>query len=117
MILIYVFAAQAVVGAIVLVVLKKVLDNMLVDLALRQLDFFQRSTEKIPASSLTICFYKTLRPQDAQRLQKILQTSFGPGVPTLQQDRRLLGGIFFKIGDKELDCSLRNRLKQALGRK
>ena len=102
---------QIAVAAIVIFFLKKKLDNILIDLAIRQLELY-RGEKAIKVA--TVVTHKNLNPQYQEHLRRIVAKQLGESaVLSYQTDKSLLGGIIIKLGDQIMDYSLRDRLRQA----
>lgn len=107
--------AQVVVGAIVVVCLKKALDHQLLDLAYRQIDCWKPQDPARPVNQIILTTHKKLGLKDRQRFQRITLKRLGESVGltfTVQKD--LMGGAVLRIDDRVVDYSLKDRLRQAL---
>ena len=113
MFLIFVFLAQLVVCAIVVFILKKILDNILIDSAIRQLELCNQG-KKSSIDALTVISYQNLNTKNQERITRAALKQFGETAkPAFTIDRSLLGGMVIKVGSRIIDCSLKDRLRQA----
>jgi F0F1-type ATP synthase delta subunit len=108
------FFAQVVVGAIVVVCLKKVLDGQLLEFAYRQIDYWKPQDQRSPISEITLVTHKRLNVTQQERFRRITLKRLGAAV-TVQflVDRKIMGGAILRIGEKLFDYSLKDRLRQA----
>ena len=113
MVLVLFILAQLVVAAGIVFVLKKVLDNMLAELALRQFELVGREKKSLDAP-LVVITHKGLNAKQEQRIVQVALKQFGAAAkPSFQVDRSLLGGMVIKVGSYLIDCSLKDRLRRA----
>ena len=116
MILLIIFLAQVVIISIIVVVLKKKLDRNLTELAIRQLGFLKM--EKGSVNPAIILSHQKLADTYKNQITQLLK---GPADSSaqidFQVDAGILGGIVMKIGARQLDYSLKNRLQEAFGKK
>lgn len=111
-----VFLAQAVVCFIVVVCLKKILDNQLLDLAFRQIDYWklQESSPSVTRHVL-LTTHRKIKPKIQEKFRNMTAKRLGPGATiAFSVDKRLMGGAVITIDSKVYDFSLRDRLKQAV---
>lgn len=108
-----VFMVQAVIIAVIIVVLRAKLEGQLMDSALRHLATQPPSESK----RITVVTSRTLPPPDAGRFQRAAVQGMGSAVQVVfTVDPLLQGGAVIRIGEKVLDHSLRDRLRRAFGR-
>ena len=105
------FLVQAVLIVIVVFVLRNVLEARLVDNTLKE--FERYFSEDDPASEIAVVAYRELRSADKERLQKLAQKKFGPGIRIVYStDKALMGGALIKTGKIRIGHSLLDRLKE-----
>lgn len=109
----YVLLGQIVVASIVVLVLKKTLDNILIDSAIRQLELLSQE-KKTGVQAVTVVTHKDLKVAYQERLKRATLKQLGAAAAlSFQIDKSLLGGMVIKVGAHTIDCSLRDRLRQA----
>lgn len=109
-----IFLAQAVVGFIVLVCLKNILDNQLLDLAYRQIDYW-KAEPGTTVNQVVLITHRRLKNKNQQRFQRIVSKRLGSEMKLVfQVDRGLWGGAVLRIDSKIFDHSLKDRLRQAV---
>jgi len=108
----YILLGQIVVAAIVVVVLKKTLDNILIDSAIRQFELLSEE-KKAGVASVTVITHKDLKFAYQERLKRATLKQLGAAALSFQVDKSLLGGMVIKAAAHTIDCSLRDRLQQA----
>ena len=114
--LIIVFLAQAVIISIIVVVLKKKLDKNLIELAVRQLGSLKM--EKGTTSPAVIITHRKLADKYKNQITQLVNEQAGSSERIdFQIDKGILGGIVLKIGTRQLDYSLKDRLQEAFGKK
>lgn len=105
--------AQLVVIAIIVFILKQVLDNMLIDLSVSLFEVW-RPEQKF-SEPVYIISHRRLKDKYRSRLDKAAgRHSIETTRLQYQIDKKILGGIIIKAGHKLIDCSLKDRLRQAL---
>jgi len=115
MLIVYVFIGQAVGVCVVLFFLQRALNRMLVDSAIRQFDFW-RAENNTTGQRLQFISHQKIAPEFMPRIQRGAVKFLAAGAaPEFILDRKLLGGMIVKAGDKIFDCSLRDRLNQVFG--
>ena len=106
---------QAIVISLIIWVLKKILDRSLIDLAVRQFKLRQRQGQKSVCKNIRIISHKGLSSRNRSMITCVVQQALGADVsPGFEVDKALWGGLKILVGDEEIDCSLRDRLRQAL---
>lgn len=112
------FLAQIVIGLIVVICLKKVLDHQLLDMAYRQIDYAKPQDNPSLVIQVTVISHKTLSFKNHERFRRISVKRLGSAVKLdFVVDKKILGGAIVKIGEKVFDYSLKDRLRQALSYK
>lgn len=107
------FLAQAVAITIIVAVLKKILDQNLVDLAIRQ---FERFSTQPPAVSpaVIVTTHKKLSSRHESRIRKAAARIFGQTATVEWRiDKAMWGGMTIRTGDSVIQYSLRERVHQA----
>jgi F0F1-type ATP synthase delta subunit len=113
MFFVYVLIGQLIIAAIVVFVLKKKLDQILIDLAVRQAEVTE-SQRKAGAQVVTVVTHKSLIAKDQDPISRRLVKSFRtPVTVSFLSDPSIMGGVIIKFGNEVIDCSLRERLRQA----
>ena len=112
--LIVAFCAQVVVISIIVFVLKKTLDQNLMDGAIRHIEYWALEEKTKKVSRLVVQTHKPLDDKYHQRIVKAANKNFGSSVvPDFRIDTKMMGGMIIWVDDKEIEYSLRDRLKQA----
>lgn len=113
MILVWFVIVQLVIAAIVVFVLRGNLNNLLVEMAMKQFELRIRD-KSAPIPAVTVISHKGLHEEIRGTIIKETSKNCGETVkPVFQVDKSLLGGIIMKIGSNIIDCSLRDRLHRA----
>ena len=115
------FLSQVVAIGIAVFFLKKQLDRNLLDSAVRQieagvfiLDGPENNNPKPPPPIFIVITHAKLSATNRERVLKaITKTTPGGVVPDFQVDKNLLGGAVVKTATKVVDCSLKDKLRQA----
>lgn len=113
---------QVVAITIIVIVLKKVLDRNLINLAIEQLEAGRlnpseaQSKSAEPAKFLfTVITHKKIKDVDRERILKAVTKNIsGSIVPNFQVDKNIRGGMIIKAGENISDCSLSDRLRRAV---
>lgn len=115
LLLILVVQAAAVIG--VMFVLKGVLNNMLVDLAVRHLEFYRPADEPKKIEKVQFVSHKPLKKILMDRARHAVQKNFSSAV-TLEfsVEKNIWGGAVVRLGEQVLDFSLRDRMIRAFQR-
>jgi F0F1-type ATP synthase delta subunit len=112
--LLLVLAAQIIVGLAVALVLKKVLDAMLIDLAMKHLQMLRREESSRHIGQAVVTSFKPLKAAAAARMRRAVAAALTPAAAVeFCVDRKLWGGVVIRAGEHVLDFSLRDRLKKA----
>lgn len=110
----FVVVGQLVVAVIVVVILRLVLNNMLVELAVKHLEVWRTSKVK-DIDHILVLTHKPLKKSYVDRIIRAAEKNFYAGVAIdFRIKKSLLGGAVVQVGDQVLDCSLRGRLRQAI---
>jgi len=109
------FLAQLIIIAIIIYILKKILDRMLIDLAVTHFEYYHPGRQS--TDPVLIISHRPLSGKDKARLDKAARKiSVDPARLTYQVNKKKFGGMVIKTSDKMIDFSLRDRLRQALPR-
>ena len=113
MFFIWFIIAQLVIAVIVVWALKGNLDNLLIDMAMKQFDLRIRDKSS-PIIAVTVTSHKKLNAEIQAKIIKETSRNLGETVkPVFQIDKNLMGGMIIKTGSNVIDCSLRDRLHRA----
>ncbi len=109
-----VFILQVIFAIIIVVILKKALDKMLIESAIKKLKVLRwEGTEKIPAK-VTVISHHPLKEGDIQNIQKALYRKFHKTIPVLKEiQKSIKGGVIIRINGLNIDHSLASRLKES----
>ena len=111
---IFILIGQAVAIFFVVFVLKVVLNNMLIDLAVRHIEVWKFSEAK-GIDRILILSHKPLKKTYVDRIKCSTQKTFSPNVfVDFQIQKSIWGGAVIRVGDQEIDCSLKDRFQQAI---
>ncbi len=117
-ILLIVVLAQIVVIVIIVIILKTLLDRKLIELAIRHLAFGKIEKESAVIKHLRVVSFPSLNQTHQEQIAQAIKKQFGSADNVnFSVDSRIMGGIIIKVNEKIIDCSLRNRLQEAFGRK
>ncbi|MDP2654062.1 MAG: F0F1 ATP synthase subunit delta [Candidatus Omnitrophota bacterium] len=109
-----VLLAQLVAISVVVFVLKKVLDNILIETALKQLEWSRRGEQGPLTDAVTLTTHKNLRASSRARIVQYLKKHLKiTADPVFQVDPKIWGGMIIQCGFRHIDFSLRDRLRQA----
>lgn len=117
--LIKIFLLQLAIAAVIVFILKKILDNMLIDLASRHFDLWmhRQQTQDHPAEKISFISHKPLKPKNKEKFLKIMTKYSKQKIqPVFERDKSILGGVIIKGSNDILDFSLKTRLEEALRR-
>ena len=104
---------QLVVAAIVIFVLKKILDHQLVELALKKFGNCQLNAEDQKLNGIIVLATSVLKPAIQTRLNQIVEKKFKrPMQLFVKEDKTLRGGIVIKLNSVVIDYSLTGRLRE-----
>jgi len=106
------FLAQVVVISIIVMILKRILDQMLIDLAINLFEYW--SPGKHPTGPVQIITHKRLSGRNVDGLRKALgKHSLTPDQAQYVIDKKILGGMIIRADNRIFDCSLKDRLRRA----
>ncbi|MCK5581924.1 MAG: F0F1 ATP synthase subunit delta [Candidatus Omnitrophica bacterium] len=129
--LLKIFAAQVVLIALIVFGLKKLLDKILIDVAIDDIKYWQ-SKEKLAAKialdeyeptvstpdEIIIVSHKPLKPRVQHLIRKEAIKQFGEEITfDFRINKVILGGVIIQAGSVILDHSLKERLSRAFARK
>lgn len=113
-ILFQVLAAQLFMIAVIVFVLKKTLDKKLIDAAVVRLEGLDHLPD---VRQIRVRSHRTVKPVYRERIARAVLKNFNAGAEAgFEVDRSLMGGMIITVGEESIDCSLRDRLRQAFGR-
>lgn len=106
--------AQGILAVIIVIVLKNILDNNLIESAIRRLEWWLRTEHSSSVNQVTVISHKKLHPKNEERIVKAAGEYFkDSGKPVFQIDRKIMGGVVIKVGENIFDYSLKDRLRLA----
>lgn len=109
---------QVVAISIIVFVLIKLLNAMLTESGIRNLEFGIQSKQITADDQIVMISHKELKSKYKDEIQRITHKYLGHEVKVgYERDRSILGGVILKVGEKRFDCSIKDRLDQALSRK
>ncbi len=115
--LIQVLVAQGVVIALIVFVLKKILDRQLIESAVKKLETMDFSRLGAEATELTVTTHKALNPKTRNQISAVLNRKAEKFQKTIRLvekvDPTLKGGILLILKDVAVDHSLASRLKES----
>lgn len=112
--LLKVLLLQGVAFALIIFILKKILDRNLMRMAMGDLEFLD--TQGIPPSTkeISVTSHQNLKEKTKQQITHIIQRKFPQGVKVVfNTDGNLRGGMVIKVDRTCIDCSLLERLRGA----
>jgi F0F1-type ATP synthase delta subunit len=112
-----VFVLQLIVIFILVVILKKTLNHLLIDSAIRELEFGEAEKTLPPGTGVAVISHKALKLKYKERIVKATQKRFGQSTQVaFKVDKHLWGGAIIAFGKRSIDCSLRDRMNRAFQR-
>ncbi len=112
-VLLKIILVQIGIAIIIVFVLKKMLDNILVESALKRLDVLRLGEGADSPDEVTVITHKTIKTVNLRAIQRLVRRKWGPSVGIKECiDKRLKGGIVIKAESFCIDCSLMGRLKE-----
>ncbi|MCB9772019.1 MAG: F0F1 ATP synthase subunit delta [Candidatus Omnitrophica bacterium] len=113
---------QVVAITIIVIVLKKILDRNLINLAIEQLEAGRLNPTEAQIKNLgaakfpfIVTTHKKIKDIDRERILKAITKNISGGVtPDFQIDNKIRGGMIIKAGENISDCSLSDRLRRAV---
>lgn len=109
--------SQVVAISIIVMILKRILDGNLINLAIQLLESWPLNLKKsFDASSgkLVVTTHKKIEEAHRQRILKALTKNMaGKAEVDFQVDAKILGGMIIRFGDDTADYSLIDRLRRA----
>lgn len=109
-----IFAAQIVVIAIIVAILKKILDRQLVEMAIHKLEVLDGGRIPSDLSEVIVITPGPLAEKSYQRIFNAILKKTNKKISVVSTvDRTLKGGIIIKVKDITFDHSLVGRLKEA----
>jgi F0F1-type ATP synthase delta subunit len=110
----FILISQVVAVVCVAFILKIVLNNMLIDLAARHIEVWKCSEAK-GIGRILIVIHRPLKKVYADRIKKAVERNFPVNTSLdFQIQRSIWGGAIVRVGDQMIDCSLKDRVLQAL---
>ncbi len=107
--------AQCILAVIIIVVLKNILDNKLIESAIRRIETWPQTEPARSAGEMVVISHKNLTPANKERILKAARERFSQQMnPVFKIDKGIMGGIVIKIGEHALEYSLKDRLHLAL---
>lgn len=114
------FVSQAMAIGIIVVILKKILDRNLIDLAIQQLEAGrltpQRQQKKdfdYSNSKIVVVTHRKIRSGDSQRVLKAVTKNMPGVIVDFEVEPKVIGGMIIKVDDNAADYSLIDRLRRA----
>ncbi len=105
---------QIVVITIIVFILKKILEQQLIDMVIRQYEFGQFEQLKPSIHQVEVISYKPLNQNNKKRIIDATVKHFGGSMKLIFEiDKRILGGMVIQVASKVFNGSLRDRLRQA----
>ena len=117
--LIKIFALQFVCAAIIVYILKQILDTMLIDLASRHFDLWMHRQQALdhPAENISIISHRPLKSKHKEKFFKIITKYSNQKIqPAFEINKSILGGVIIKGSNDVLDFCLKTRLEEAFQR-
>ena len=113
-ILLAIFAVQVVVAGIIIFVLKKVLDNILIENAVKQFEVLNPKEISQNLKEVIILVYKELKTAVKERIQQAAIKKLPGNVPIVFRiDKSIKGGIIINLEKVLIDGSLITRLRES----
>ena len=103
----FIFCVQALVAAVVIFILKQLLDKELIEAALEK---FQGLDTGKDTADIRVRLGK-MDARARERFEDLARRRFPRARLTVEQDEGLKGGVIITVGSEQLDFSVANRLK------
>ena len=108
------FLAQMVVIAIIVFVLKKILDRQLIESAIEKLKILHIDPLDKNMNCVEVVTYDPLSEENKKKISDAIYQKVHRHIPlTVSQDKSIKGGIVIKIPNRMIDHSLISRLKES----
>lgn len=111
-----VFLLQLIAIACIIFILKKILDHKLIEEAIRRLEIalHERRPQQSSPFVVKVISHKKLANRYKLKILKVTIKYLGENLkPSFETDRHLWGGLIVKLGDIVVDCSLKERIREA----
>lgn len=110
----FILLGQLVAMGFIVLVLRVVLNKMLIEMAVRHIEFWKMSEAK-ELDRILILTHKSLKKIYIDRIKRAGMKIFSQNVVVdFQIQKSLLGGMVIHAGDQVIDCSLKDRLAKAI---
>jgi len=104
---------QIVVGAVVVFILKKVLDHQLVELAIKTFKNAKLEPDDLKLGSILASSPGSVSKKIQDRVSQVAEKKFGrPMSIVIKKDKNLKGGLIIYLNSSIIDYSLVGRLKE-----
>ena len=107
------FLMQIVVGAVVVFILKKVLDRQLIELAIKTFKNAKLEPDDLKLGSILVGSPVNVSKKNQDRVLQLAEKKFGrPMSVVTKKDKSLKGGMIIYLNSSIIDYSLVGRLKE-----
>ncbi len=108
---------QLFVAAIVILVLKAVLDNSLLDAAVKQFELLSPRVESAMIQEVVVTSRKPLPATMVRRVGQVVKRNWGEAPRVIYKiDKLMMGGVVIQFSGYVINYSLKDRLRQAFGK-
>src|SRR3989338_9185582 len=105
---------QTILGIIVFFVLRKILEDKLIESTIHELDLFLMKNESGAVGEVVVVGNGEFAPEKKSRIQAALQKRFSPQVRVVYQtDKNFMGGMVLKFVTSVIGKSLKDRLRES----
>lgn len=113
-VIIKIFILQIIVAAIVVVILKNVLNRMLIESAINQLEILKVQEISDGLSEVTVMTHKKIKELDYNKIALSLYRRLHKRIDVVNQiSPEIKGGMIIKIKSITIDYSLKKKLKES----
>jgi len=112
MVLLKILFYQLLLIAVIVLILKALLDRQLIDAAIQDIGFLPLAGDLPKADKIEIVTFRPLKPETQKKISQAVCKKFNKELPVeTRQDKKIRGGIFIRIGPVHIDFTLHSRLK------
>lgn len=113
-IILQVFLFQFIVIAVIIFILKKILDRMLIESAIKKFEFFDLDPQEQKPEKILVITHKKLKDKYHQKISAIVAKRLHRSIPVVSLiDKKIFGGMVIQVQDIKIDFSLISRLKES----
>ena len=109
-----ILALQIVVFAVIIFILKNILDGILIDVAIKKLEVMRPEELGLNLTQVEVTTHNTLRDVHKNKITYLLSRKCNKQISLVTKvDPRIKGGMIIKLLNSTIDCSLVTRLRES----